>query len=245
MSKPTKKNWAELIPHAEPADMAAMKAIIADDLNRAEVGQFSMLRAGVGLLCYRALSGHGEWESRLMELCPGKSPRTLQLYMQQARQFADAHGITPEQAWPELSRIDASQVGLLLAGGGGAAPLQLTAGGPQPDAAKKGGKKGKAKTADAPADDAPTFAQMLLDFIQQRKRAKPAAAADARPLTKGERVAAAVAEANRIVNTMADWVADSTWALLPDEEIESCAAGLRAAADKIREEVRKRQQKAS
>ncbi len=240
MSKANTKDWAALVPQVEPADMDAMRSIIAEDLNRAEVGQFSMLRAGVGLLCYRAMSGHGEWEGRLMELCPGKSPRTLQLYMQQARQFVDAHGISPEQAWPELSRIDAAQVGKLLAGGAGA-PLQLAAGtAPASEAGRKG--KGKAKVGDqAEGGDMPTFAQMLLDFIQQRRKAKPGKAADARPLTKKERVEAAVAEANRIVNTAADWIADATWALLPDEELESCAAGLRAAADKIREEVRKRQ----
>lgn len=222
------------------SDWNEMRSIISDDLNRAEVGMFSMLRAGVGLLCFKGMAEHGEWEARLMELCPGKSPRTLQTYMQRAREFADSHGITPEQAWPELSKIDAAQVGSLMI----AAPAALQlAEQNEPAAApsKRGGRKAKAE---APAPAAmPSFSQMLLDFIQQRKAAKPKQAEPPKPLTRKEKVEAAIAEANRVVNLTADWVADGTWALLPDDELESTLAGLRAAADKIRDEFKSRQRK--
>lgn len=215
-----------------------MRTIISDDLNRAEVGMFSMLRAGVGLLCFKGMAEHGEWEARLMELCPGKSTRTLQTYMQRAREFTDSHGITPEMAWPELSKIDASQVCNLIL----AAPETLQIGaGPEPaEAPAKRGRKSKAEPAPAPAPAMPSFSQMLLDFIQQRKAARPKATEPAKPLTKREKVEAAIAEANRIVNMTADWIADGTWALLPDEELESTMSGLRAAADKIRDEFKSR-----
>ena len=65
-------------------------------------------------------------------------------------------------------------------------------------------------------------------------------------ITEAAKVAsaeAAIAEANRVVNVTADWLADGTWALLPDEELESTMAGLRAAADKIRVEFKNRSSK--
>lgn len=229
------KNDAVAVPMAISEDVDAMRRVIAEDLDRAEVGMFSMLRAGVGLLCYKGMSPFGEWESRLMELCPGKATRTLQMYMQRAREFTESHGITPEQAWPELSKIDATQVGNLML----AAPqtLQIGAGDEPPHAAKRGRKT---KAGEAEIAPMPTFSQMLLDFIQQRKAARPKPSEPAKPLTKKEKVEAAISEANRVVNVTADWIADGTWALLPDEELESTMAGLRAAADKIRAEFKNR-----
>ncbi len=232
-----RKNDAVAVPMAISEDVDAMRRVIAEDLDRAEVGMFSMLRAGVGLLCYKGMSPFGEWESRLMELCPGKATRTLQMYMQRAREFTESHGITPEQAWPELSKIDATQVGSLML----AAPQALQIGEGERPSGHVDAKRGrKAKAEAAPAAGAPTFAQMLMDFIQQRRAGKPKAAEPAKPLTKREKVEAAICEANRVVNLAADWVADGTWALLPDEELESTMAGLRAASDKLREEYRKR-----
>jgi hypothetical protein len=219
------------------SDWGEMRSIIEGDLNRAEVGMFSMLRAGVGLLCFKGMAEHGEWEARLMELCPGKSTRTLQTYMQRAREFTDAHGITPEQAWPELSKIDAAQVGSLML----AAPEALQIGAPVPEPAKRG--RGKAKGAAEAAPALPCFSQILLDFIQQRKAARPKSSEPPKPLTKKEKVQTAIDEANRIVNMTADWVADGHWSLLPDDELESTMAGLRAAADKMRDEFKSRQRK--
>lgn len=239
--KQTKSEAVATVANVEPIDVASMTAMIADDLNRAEVGKFSMLRAGVGLLCCKAMSEHGEWEARLMELCPGKSPRTLQTYMKDARDCLDARGIAPEAAWGELAKIDVSQVGSLMI----AAPAQAQLGTGEPEAQEpaKRGKKSKAEAAPAPEARAAVFSQMLIDFIQQRKRGKEKSAPPAKPLTKKEKVQAAIDEANRIVNMAADWIADGEWALLPDDELESTLAGLRAAADKIRDEFKSRQRK--
>jgi hypothetical protein len=242
MKRTTNQEAVATAANVQALDVASMRAMIADDVNRAEVGMFSMLRAGVGLLCCKALSDHGEWEARLLELCPGKSPRTLQGYMAQAREFAESHGITPEQAWPELSKIDATQVsGMMIAA---PAQAQLPAAGPNPQAPARRGKKSKAEAAPDPAASAQTFSQMLMDFIQQRKAAKKKKSIEPKPeLTKKQRVQTAIDEANRIVNMTADWVADATYTLLPDEELESTMSGLRAAADKVREEFRSRQRK--
>lgn len=225
---------------ATATDRDEMRNIIASDLDRAEVGMFSMLRAGVGLLCFKAMSDHGEWESRLMELCPGKSPRTLQTYMKQARDFADSRGITPEQAWPELSKIDAEKVRDLILDAG--PDVKQLGTGAEPEAAPTA-KRGRGKAKDPAHTDGidQTFSQMLIDFIQQRKsKGKSKDAPPPRPLTKREKIDAAIAEANRIINVTADWIADGTWALLPDDELESTMAGLRASSDKITQEFRNR-----
>lgn len=237
--KQTKNEAVATVENVKPIDVDSMKAIIGEDLNRAEVGRFCMLRAGVGLLCFKGMSEYGEWESRLMELCPGKSPRTLQGYMKIAKDCLTVRGISPERAWDELRKFDAASAGNLIM----AAPeaLQIGAGEEQTAApAKRGGKKAKADAAPVPVASDQTFSQMLIDFIQQRKAARPKSSEPAKPLTKKEKVEAAIAEADRIVNMTADWIADGTWSLLPDEELESTMSGLRAAADKIRDEFRSR-----
>lgn len=237
--KQTKNDAVATVKNVQPIDVASMKAIIGADLDRAEVGMFCMLRAGVGLLVYKAMSEHGDWEQRLMELCPGKSARTLQMYMKQARELCEARQITPEQAWDEASKIDASQVGTLML----AAPAAMQIGTGEPEAAsshKKGRKGAKAEQAPGPDASAQTFSQMLIDFIQQRKAAKAKDAEPPKPLTKREKVEAAIIEASRIVNTTADWLADGTWALLPDDELESTLAGIRSVADRLRDEFKSR-----
>ena len=242
--KKTNEDAVVVAADARPVDVTAMKTIIGEDLNRAEVGVFCMLRAGVGLLVYKELSEHGEWEDRLLELGKGKSPRTLQIYMKQARTLCEQYGITPAQAWDEARHIDASQVTELLLAAPGE-PRQIGAG-EQPaedPPAKKGRKAKKSKPASGPDMPTQTFAQMLLDFMEQRKRAKAKDIEPKKPLTKKEKIETAIAEAFRVVNLTADWVADGTWALLPDEELESAMAGLRAAADKIRDEFRNRRAK--
>ncbi len=237
--KQTKNDAVATVADVQPIDVDSMKTIIGEDLNRAEVGRFCMLRAGVGLLCYKGMSEFGEWEARLMELCPGKSPRTLQGYMKSAKDCLIERGISPERAWDELRKFDAASAGNLIM----AAPeaLQIGAVEAQPAAlAKRGGKKSKSGAAPAPAASDQTFSQMLIDFIQQRKAARPKSSEPAKPLTKKEKVEAAIAEAARIVNMTADWIADGTWALLPDEELESTMSGLRAASDRIAKEFKSR-----
>lgn len=236
--KQTKNDAVATVADVQPIDVDTMKTIIGEDLNRAEVGRFCMLRAGVGLLCYKGMSEFGEWEARLMELCPGKSPRTLQNYMKIARDCLTERGISPELAWNELRKFDAASAGNLILSAPEA--LQIGAGEEQPAAPAKRGKKAKTDAAPAPAAGDQTFSQMLIDFIQQRKAARPKPSEPAKPLTKREKVEAAIAEANRIVNMTADWIADGTWALLPDEELESTMSGLRAASDRIGKEFKSR-----
>lgn len=223
------------------ADIPTMVDSVASDLTQAGIGTFCMLRAGVGLTCIKQLCDHATWEPRMMELFPNRSPRTLQRYMSQAREFMDAQGVTPEQAWGELSKFDATQVDTLMISA--PTPLALGNGEPTEEPPAKRGRKAKAEPAPSPDASSQTFSQMLIDFIQHRKRGKAKDTTPPKPLTKKEKVEAAIAEANRVVNVTADWLADGTWALLPDEELESTMAGLRAAADKIRVEFKNRTSK--
>lgn len=234
----TKANQANALA---AADIPTMVDSVAADLTQAGIGTFCMLRAGVGLTCIKQLCDHATWEPRMMELFPNRSPRTLQRYMSQAREFMDAQGVTPEQAWAELSKFDATQVATLMISA--PTPLALGSGEPAEEPPAKKGRKAKSEPAPSPDASAQTFSQMLIDFIQQRKRGKTKDTTPPKPLTKKEKVEAAIAEANRVVNVTADWLADGTWALLPDEELESTMAGLRAAADKIRVEFKNRTSK--
>jgi hypothetical protein len=215
----------------QPLDMLAMGKVIVNDLGRAEVGIFCMLRAGVGLLVFKELSGHGEWEQRLLELGGGKSPRTLQMYMQTARRMCEQRGVTPQQAWAEAVKIDASQAGSLMLEAP-PPPAQIADGRPP--------KKGKGGKAPPPPPAGSAFKQMLLDFIEQRKNRRAENAEPPKPLTKKEKVEAAVEEGNRVANLVADWAGDATWALMPDEELESVWAGIRSAAEKLRGEMLRR-----
>lgn len=220
------------------ADIPSIVDSVANDLTQAEIGTFCKLRAGVGLTCIKQLCDHATWEARMMELFPTRSPRTLQRYMKEAGEFMQEHKVLPEQAWGELCKYEFSQVsGMMIAD---TAPLALPpAEQVQPVAAKRG-KKSKAEVVPDPAASAQTFSQMLIDFIQQRKAARPKSSEPAKPLTKKEKVEAAIAEAARIVNMTADWIADGTWGLLPDEELESTMSGLRAASDRVTKEFKSR-----
>jgi len=229
-------------------DIPAMADMVATDLTQAGIGSFYILRAGVGLTCFKQLCDHSNWEARMMELFPNRSVRTLQRYMKDANEFMETYDVAPEAAWAVLSKFDAQQVAALANGRAIAAPggpRQIGAGETVEDPPAKKGRRAK-KDEPAPSPDAPepTFIQMLLDFMEQRKRAKkPKPTVPPKELTKKQKIEAAIAEAFRVVNLTADWVADGTWVLLPDEELESAMAGLRAAADKIRDEFRNRKAK--
>ncbi len=221
------------------ADIPTMVDSVAADLTQAGIGTFCMLRAGVGLTCIKQLSEHATWEARMMELFPNRSPRTLQRYMSQARDFMDAQGVTPEQAWAELSKFDATKVvNLMIAS---PEPLQLGTGDDEPaEQPAKRGRKAKQEAAPSPDESSQTFSQMLADYIQQRNRKKVKTPEPPKPLTKREKVEAAVDEANRVVNVAADYIANATWALLPNDDLESTWAGFKATADKLSAEMKNR-----
>jgi hypothetical protein len=132
------------------------------------------------------MSEFGEWESRLMELCPGKSPRTLQGYMKLAKDCLIERGISPELAWNELRKFDAASAGSLML----AAPeaLQIGAG----EAAYRsprqgGGEEVQGRRGSGPRRGRPDVFADLIDFIQQRKAARPKQTEPAKPLTKKRR----------------------------------------------------------
>lgn len=222
-------------------DIPSIVDSVASDLTQAEIGTFCKLRAGVGLTCIKQLCDHTTWESRMIELFPNRSPRTLQRYMQEAREFMQEHAVLPEQAWGELCKYDTTQVSTLMIAA--PAPMALGTGEPEQAEPARKGRKAKAAPAPVPETSEQTFSQMLIDFIQQRKKAKAKDQTPPRTLTKKEKIETAISEANRIVNVTADWLSDGTWALLPDEELESTMAGLRAAADKLRMEFKNRTSK--
>jgi hypothetical protein len=228
-------------PMLAAKDIPSMVDSVSSDLTRIGIGAFCTLRAGVGLTCIKQLNEHGGWEARMMELFPNRSLRTLQRYMEQACDFMDAHGVMPEQAWSELIKIDATQLDSLVI----AAPttLALGTGETGKDPANKTAKRGcKAKRDAAPSPEAstPTFWQMLLDYIRNKNTKAVTPKGPEKTLTGKERKQAAINIAAALVNRAADYVSDCTWALLPDDELESTWAGLKAAADKLSAEIKKR-----
>jgi hypothetical protein len=216
-------------------DIPSMVDSVSSDLTRVGIGTFCMLRAGVGLTCIKQLNDYGEWESRMMELFPNRSLRTLQRYMEQAGEFMDAHGVSPEQAWAELIKIDATQLDSLAI-----APTEMRqlGTGNVPDPEKRGRK---AKNPE-PVPDAsvPTFWQMLLDYIRNKNKKTIKVRESEKRMTGKERQQAAIDFAALIVNQAANYVSDGTWTLLPDDELESAWHGLKAAADKLGSEMKAR-----
>ena len=216
-------------------DVPNMIQQINDDMSGAEVGMFKMLRAGIGLTAIKGMNAHGEWEQRMMELFPNKSPRTLQTYMQRAKPFLAEHKVSAEQAWAELSKLNAEQaVGMLLSS---AQPKQIGEG--EEAGARKRGKKDEAKP-DVTVGGQPVT-EMLMDFIQQRKKEK--SPTPAKPLTKAERIKAAAAEAERVRGLVSDYIDDATYTLLSLEDLELAKSDLMSASGKLNAEIKAREAK--
>jgi len=89
---------------------------VRDDMGNAELGDFCRLRAGVGLLRFRELNPHGEWMTEMTAAFPGRSPRTLQRYMQQAAKFIGQLGVGVEAVHTKMMAFNVetlrAQIGL-------------------------------------------------------------------------------------------------------------------------------------
>lgn len=217
---------------------ASMEQLIRDDLTRADIGFFSMLRAGLGLLVIKEWNEHGSWEHRLQEIAGAhRSARTMQRYMKHAQDRCVAVGITPAEAWLDARDIDVTTMrGRMLEAG--EAQRLLAADGA--DEAEETDGQGEAEaTVEKPTN---IFAQMVLSYIDMQldKKAKKKEVAPVAPLTDQQRTDAAIDRAAKIVAELTDWLADGSWGLLGDDELESAMSAIRTIADRLREDYNQR-----
>jgi hypothetical protein len=195
--------------------------IVQQDLAAAAIGTFFGLRAGIGLLRIRDLCGHGSWEARMLDLCPGKSARMLRRYMQIGKSFLDDNSFDADAVWTRMTAITS--------------PDNLLA---DPDA------KDKAARAERKADkigaavreyvqDAGSMRKALEDSNRDGKEEKP--------LTRAQRIEAASGIWSKYVGGIIDeGIQRRTYTLLPDDELDSLASNLRTVADALRKELASR-----
>ena len=201
-----------------------MLAIIREDVRISHVGMFSALRAGFGLNIMKGFCPHGEWEIRMAEVFPNANPRTLQRYMANATGFCELYGCTAQFAWNEFKGITREQMETLSIA-------------PPAEVKQLAGGKAKAKGAESASGG---FMQNLLDFMSQKKSEKKKVAEPAKPQTKKEKIETAIADAVRILNEVDGWIGKAGWPLADSDTLDGVAAALRAAADKLRAEIRRR-----
>jgi len=205
-----------------------MLEIINQDMRSAQAGALCALRAGFGLLIMKELNLHGEWEKRMEAAFPTRSIRTLQNYMATSRKFCDVYGITPKTAWDTMKDITYEQMDSITIA-------------PPPDVKQLTGGKEKSKAKHDEGRTCDDFSQMLIAFVSHQKSEKKKEAEPPKPLTKKEKIEAAVDNANRVAEMVQDWAGDMTWALVDADTLEGVASVLRTAADKLRAEIRTRQ----
>jgi len=206
-----------VLPRHEAVRDVDMLDMIRDDMSKAQIGAFSSLRAGIGLLCMKEMGGHGSWETRMVEEFPNRAPRTLRNYMENARMFCAMYSVTPQIAWGGFRDISTEQLDSLVIS--------------PPSEVRKltGGKPSGGIT------------RMLADYFAQKTDAKKKKAAEpSKPLTEKEKIEAATDNANRIANLVADWISDMMWSLVDKDTLDNIASGLRAASDKLRQELKSR-----
>lgn len=220
---------------------ASMEQLIRDDLTRADIGFFSMLRAGLGLLVIKEWNEHGSWEHRLQEIAGAhRTPRTLRRYMQHAQDRCVAVGITPAEAWLDARDVDVTQVrGLMLEAGGDQRLLAADGTDEAEETEEQGDTEVTEKATEKPTN---IFAQMVLSYIDMQldKKAKKKEVAPVAPVTDQQRTDAAIDKAAKIVAELTDWLADGSWGLLGDDELESAMSAIRTIADRLREDYNQR-----
>ena len=71
------------VAKAEAADLAKTNTILEmvnQDINKAEIGKFFALRAGVGLLVVKGMCPHGEWGGMILQAMPGRAAHYTRVY---------------------------------------------------------------------------------------------------------------------------------------------------------------------
>lgn len=83
---------------------------VKKDLDASDLGDFCRLRASIGLVTYRDMNAYGDWESRLVQMFPNRSTRTLRRHMQEARRFLSAVGVKPQDAFNMMLEMNEDDV---------------------------------------------------------------------------------------------------------------------------------------
>lgn len=118
-----KKDAEVLTPVVEASDNDILSQV-KSDMQAADLGDFCRLRAGLGLENFRELNAAGNWEERMMQMFPERTPRTLRRYMSNGRKFLDAVGVDAKTAYEKLMTLSADDVrGLIAARSEGAKAL--------------------------------------------------------------------------------------------------------------------------
>ena len=96
-------------PTVEPNSDDILKQVRAD-LDSADLGDFCRLRAAIGLVNFRELNAHGDWEKRVFEMFPNRAPRTIRRHMQNGRKFLAQVGVEAGDAYRKLVSMGADEV---------------------------------------------------------------------------------------------------------------------------------------
>ena len=214
------------VAKAEAADLAKTNTILEmvnQDINKAEIGKFFALRAGVGLLVVKGMCPHGEWGGMILQAMPGRAPRTIREYMTDAKKFLEAKGIVAGDIWQELSEFDPAT--MLTQGDGGA--LLLASG---------------EEENEMPPEAAVNMAAYLNAQNAEKSKSNKEAAKN-RPvpakLTKAQKKEAAAADLALAIGKVAVAL-NGEWTMCDTETLETVQASLTVAAATIKEELKKR-----
>lgn len=208
----------EVLPAGSPAAVAAASRERSDgilvqvrqDIDNAELGRFFALRAGVGLIVVKELCAHGEFMPEALRMIPGRHPRTLQRYINEARLFLDAKALMAHDVWLPLSQVGQRSGRLLGPGGGEDLPQ--------------------------PAADA---AEWLAKKDEEKKPKKPEPGPE-KKLSAAERRQAAIDRWRPLAGQVKDWGVDRpNWQYLALDELESVVSVLRTVADAMMAFARK------
>lgn len=215
---------AALTPEAR-AKVEGILAQVNQDIGHAELGRFFALRAGCGLIVVKELCEHGEWGEEMVRMVPNRSPRTLRLYMGNARDFLETKALLARDVWDKLLSVGQLE--------GAAGRLLLGVGG------EDGGKSAEKEIMRMPAE-VHAMADYIRDELRTAKPSKPAPPAP-KKLSKADRVKAARdfwhPAASRIQKA---GITDRLWELLPDDELEDVAAAISSVASAMRQEIKRR-----
>ena len=207
-------------PEAMRLDAAGVAEMVERDIATAQVGRFFALRAGIGLMVIHEMCGHGQYQLAVAEMMPGRSGRTLHRYKSAAAEFVEANGLEARAVWADLSKVGRQA---RIADGG---RLMI----------------GDGKERDK---EAPPLARALAEWIvkQEDEQKKKKEAPGKKPMTKAEKLRAAIDRAQMVAEEADDWIRGGDWTLLPDDNLESAMSALRSALDRLREETKKRASK--
>lgn len=222
-----KKNVAvpEVVTPEVMPDDKRLAQQVAEDIGNAELGAFCRVRAGVGLCNIRELNAHGAWETRMRELFPGKTDRTLRRYMQDGRKFCAAVDMDAQHVYEKMMAVDVKRLQQLAA---------------QPaDKRKALPVRGVAR--DEAAGNRVMNALVLLASGEKPEADKPKDKAKA--LTMAEKAEAWRDYTTTLAGKLREWGDNAlTWKALETDDLERFRSELVLVIGQIKDELRSREE---